>query len=134
LELNEGLKKLVHLTIKVESQVLKKNYFNNTHNDDFYKSSWKGQKTKIQNQDSPSNFSKETTPHHKDSRYKPSTPKSLTKTSRQKCFKCLGFRHIVVNCPSKRTMIVKERIIVSDHSSQSSRARSPSSSKTPCED
>jgi len=31
------LEKLVHLTIKVESQLLKKNSFKTTHNDDFYK-------------------------------------------------------------------------------------------------
>jgi len=87
------LEKLVHLAIKVESQVLKKNSLKNTHNDGFYKSSWKGKK-KFRNQDSPSNFSKETTPHHKHSKDEPSTPKSPTKTSSKKCFKCLGFGHI----------------------------------------
>jgi len=40
------------------------------------------------------------------------------------------FWHIVANYPSKRTMMVKGGIVVSDHSSQSSRASSPSSSKT----
>jgi len=113
-----SLKKLVHLAMKVESQVLKKNSFINTHNDEFYKSSWKG-KNKFQNQDSPSNFSKETSPHHKDYKDKSSTPKPPTKTSSQKCFKCLGFGHIVANCPSKGTMMVKGGIVVSDHSSQS---------------
>jgi len=101
------LEKLVHLVIKVESQVLEKNSLKNSHHDGFYKSSWKG-KNKFENQYSPSNFSKETTPHHKDSKDKPSTPKSPTKTSSQKCFKCLSFRHIAVNCPSKRTMMVKD--------------------------
>ena len=67
-----SLEKLVHLAIKVESQVLK-NCFTNTHNVGFYKSSWKG-KNKFQNQDFPSNFSKQTTPYHK-----PSTPKSHPK-------------------------------------------------------
>ena len=124
-----SLEKMAYLAIKVESQVLKKNSFN-THNDDFYKSSWKG-KNKFQNQYSPSDFSKETTPHHKDSRDKPSTPKSPTKTSSKKCFKCLGLGHIAANCPSKRIRMVKEGIVVSDHSSQTSRANSPSSSKNP---
>jgi len=50
---------------------------------------------------------KETTPHQKDSKDKLSTPKSPTKTSSQKGFKYLGFGHIVDNCPSKRTMMVK---------------------------
>jgi len=36
--------KLVHLAIKVESEVLKKNSFKNTHNDEIYKSSWKWKK------------------------------------------------------------------------------------------
>jgi len=101
-----SLEKLVHLAIKVESQVLKKNSFKNTHNDGFYKTSWKDQH-KFQKQDSPSNFSKETTPHHKNSKPSTSIPKSPTKTSSQKSFKCLGFGHIAANCPSKRTMMVK---------------------------
>jgi len=41
-----SLEKLVHLTIKVESQLLKKTSFKNTHDDDFYKSSW-NDKTKF---------------------------------------------------------------------------------------
>ena len=127
------MEKLVHLVIKVESQVLKRNYFKNTHNDGFYKSSWKD-KHKFQNQDCSSNFSKETTPHHKNYKNKPSSPKSLTKTSSKKCFKCLTFGHIATNCPIKRSMMVKKGIVVSDHSSQSSRASSPSFSKTPSED
>ena len=36
-----SLKKVIHLAIKVESQLLKKISLKNTHNDDFYKSSWK---------------------------------------------------------------------------------------------
>ena len=36
-----SLKKLDHLTTKVESKILKKTTFKNTHNDDIYKSSWK---------------------------------------------------------------------------------------------
>jgi len=98
---------LVHLVIKVESQVLKKNSFKNTPNDGFYKISWKD-KTKFQNQDSPSNFSKVTTPHHKYSKDKPFPPKSPTKTSNTKCFKCLGFGNIASNCLTKQTMMVNK--------------------------
>jgi len=36
-----SLKTLVHLTIKVESQIARKNSFKNSHNDDYYHSSWK---------------------------------------------------------------------------------------------
>jgi len=36
-----SLEKLVHLAIKVESQILKKTHFKTTHNVGFYKTSWK---------------------------------------------------------------------------------------------
>jgi len=36
-----SLEKLVHLAIKVESQILKKTFFKTTYNDGFYHSSWK---------------------------------------------------------------------------------------------
>jgi len=51
-----SLEKLVHLAIKVESQLLKKKYFKNTHNDGFYNSTWKG-KNQFSKQDNPSNSS-----------------------------------------------------------------------------
>jgi len=59
---------------------------------------------------SPSNFSIETTSSYKVFKDKPSTstPKSPTKISRTKCFKYLGFGHIVANCPNKRTPKLKE--------------------------
>jgi len=46
LELYEyiSLEKLVHLPIKVESQLLKKTSFKHTHNDGFYNLSWKDKK------------------------------------------------------------------------------------------
>ena len=36
-----------------------------------------------------------------------STPKSPTKTSNIKCFKCLGFGHIALHCPQKTLMTNK---------------------------
>jgi len=36
-----SLEKLVHLALKVESQIYKKTTLKNTHNDGLYKSSWK---------------------------------------------------------------------------------------------
>jgi len=61
----------------------------------------------------------------KDSTYNPrnskpstSTPKSPPKTSSQECFKCLRFGHIAANCPSKRNMMVKGGVVMSDHSSK----------------
>jgi len=53
--------KLVHLAIKVESQLFKKTSFKHTHNDNFHDSSWKG-KNKFSKQDNPDNPSKESTP------------------------------------------------------------------------
>ena len=59
-----------------------------------------------------------------------STLISPTKTSSKKCFKCLGFGHIATNCPTKRTMMVKEGQVVSEHSDNSSRSNSLFPSKT----
>jgi len=101
-----SLEKLVHLAIKVESQILKKTSFKTTHNDGFYHSSWKD-KNKTSLKTFPSNFLKDTTYNPIVSQPSTSTPKSPTKPSSQKCFKCLGFGHIAANCPSKRTMMVK---------------------------
>jgi len=108
LELYEysSLEKLVHLAIKVESQLSKKTHFKNSHNDDYYHSSWKN-KNKSSSKTFPSNFEKHSTYNPRHSTPSTSTPKSPTKTSNKKCFKCLGFGHIASNCPSKRNMMVK---------------------------
>jgi len=52
-ELHEysSLEKLVHLAIKVESQLSKKTHLKNSHNDDYYQSSWKNK-----NKSSSKNF------------------------------------------------------------------------------
>ena len=123
-----SLEKLVHLDIKVESQISKKNSFKKSHNDGFYHSSWKN---KIKTSSTfPLNF-KESTYKPRESRPSPSTPKSLTKTSSRKCFKC-GFGHVASNCPSKRNMMVHLGVVLSAHSSQ--RSRSPNPSRSPSED
>jgi len=100
-----SLEKLVHLAIKVESQISKKKSFKNSHNDGFYHSSWKNKNKSSST--FPSNFLKESTYKPRDSKPSTSTPKSPTKTSSKKCFKCLGFGHIAVNCPTKRIMMVR---------------------------
>jgi len=56
-----SLEKLVHLAIKVESQLLRKTSFKHTHNDGFNNASWKD-KNKFRKQDNSSTSSKESTP------------------------------------------------------------------------
>jgi len=127
---------LVHLAIKVESQLSKKTHIKKFHNDGYYQSSWKN---KSSSKTFPSNFGKESTYNPRVSKPSTTTPKSPTKTSSRKCFKCLGFGHIASSCPSKRNMIVKEGVVMSDYSSQRSRSSnhsiSPSEedSESPCE-
>jgi len=122
-ELHEysSLENLVHLAIKVESQLSKKASFQKPHNDGFYHTSW----TNNQKSTStfPSNFKKESTYKTKDLKPSPSTPISPTMTSSKKCFKCLGFGHIATNCPTKRLVMVKGDQVVSEHSDNSSRPK-----------
>jgi len=74
-----SLEKLVHLAIKVESQLSKKNSFKNSHNDDFYHTSWTNKQKSTST--FPSNFKKESTYKPKDSKPSSSTPISPTKIS-----------------------------------------------------
>jgi len=102
-----SLKKLVHIAIKVQSKISKKTIFKNTPNDGFYKPFGKGANN-ISTKTSPSYFSKDITSHQKVSKHNPSTstPKSLTKTSSTKCFKCLGFGHIAeVQAPKLQSCV-----------------------------
>jgi len=87
-------------------------------------------KNKFHNQDIPSNSCKESIPQTSKDNPSPSRKKSPNKTSNKKCFKCLGFGHIAGNCPNKTIMMVKGGIVISDHSNQSSRSKSPTLSKT----
>ena len=90
---------MVHLAIKVESYLLK-TALKNTHH--FYNSSRKDA------QISPSNFSKQTTSPKKVSTNSSTSPKSPTKTSKIKCFKCLGFGHIALHFPQKQTLKINK--------------------------
>ena len=94
-------------------------------------SSWK-KKNKSSSKTFPSSFVKDSTYNPRHSKPSTFTPKSPTKTSSKKCFKCLGFGHIASNCPSKRNMMIKRGVFMSDHSSQ--RSRSPTSSRSPSEE
>ena len=59
-------------------------------------------------QNCPSNFSKQTMFPKKVSTTNPSTPKSPTKTSNFKCFKCLGFGHIALHFPQKQILKINK--------------------------
>ncbi|XP_068498434.1 uncharacterized protein [Phaseolus vulgaris] len=127
-----SLGSLVHLAMKVEAQLSKRNSFKNSPNDGYYNNSWKNKKSfsKLPSKDS---FKP------KDSRPSTSTPKSPIKLSSKKCFKCMGYGHIAANCPSKRNMFVHNGIVVSEHDSDSpkhsshSRASSEHESESPLE-
>jgi len=85
-ELHEysSLQNLVHLAIKVESQISRKNAFKNTHNDGYSNNSWKN-KNKSFSKYPPKESSFKT----RDSNPSTSNHKSPTKSSSKKCFKCL---------------------------------------------
>ena len=129
-----SLEKLVHLAIKVESQLSKKSFSKTTHSGGYYHSSWKNT-----NKTSSKIFVKESTSKSRVSQPSPSLPKSPTKTSSKICFKCLGYGHIASNCPSKHNMMVHEGVVMSNHSSQKSNSlpslknQSEDECELPCE-
>ena len=96
----------------------------------YFSHSWKG-KDKKKHDKFPSNS-------HQELPSKTKSPSdhihhsTSSRSSSIKCFKCLGYNHIVLNCPTKRTMILKKsNDVESEHSSPHSLSKeSSSSSKT----
>jgi len=83
-----SLGSLVHIAMKVESQLTKKNAFKNSPNDGYYNNSWKIKKKTFSNLPS-----KESSFNPKESKPSTSTHISPIKSSSKKCFKCLGYGH-----------------------------------------
>jgi len=64
---------------------------------------------------------------YKKSNSNPSTSNPKGKDSNIKCFKCIGRGHIASQCPTKKTMILKDNGSISNIDSSSSHTSSSSS-------
>ena len=104
----------------------KKNYSPNH----YFSHSWKG-KDKKKHDKFPSN-SHQQPPSKSKSQSDHIHHSTSTRSSSIKCFKCLGYNHIPLNCPTKKTMILKKsNDVESEHSSPHSLSKESSySSKT----
>ncbi|XP_068477133.1 uncharacterized protein [Phaseolus vulgaris] len=120
-----SLQNVVHLASKIENQIARKNAFKNSSKDSYYHSSWKNTNKSFSNIPS-----KDSTFNPRDPKPSTSTsrPKSPTKSSSTKCFKCLSYGHIASNCLSKRNMYMHDGVVVSEHESENSIHSSPSRS------
>ncbi|XP_014496763.1 uncharacterized protein LOC106758342 [Vigna radiata var. radiata] len=123
---DETLDVVVHRAMKVEKKLLKKEAYHNkffkSSRDVFYKSSSSKDKT--------TDVSKEAI-NKASSNHSSSPPKSPSRPSHIKCFKCLGHGHIASACLNKRAMCIRGEEVVTDDSPPSSPSHishSPSSS------
>ena len=107
--------KVFHLALKVENQLKKKQEVKrNTPYNDYY--SRKGNERKDERTTSkslqkppPKGYSTRVS-NDKSKSKSPSShthPSTSQRLSSIKCFKCLGYKHITLNGPAKRTMILK---------------------------
>jgi len=91
----------IEIQLKIKSRA-KKNYSPNH----YYGHSWK-EKKKKKHDTSPSKFHQE--PPRKSKSQSGHTQYSTSpRSSFIKCYKCLGYKHIALNCSIKRTMILKK--------------------------
>jgi len=127
--------KILHLALKVESQLKKKQEAKrSTPYNDYYSRTWKGKERKDEkppSKDHPPRTNSSRTSHEN------ANSSQGSRTSSIKCFKCLGYGHIASNCPTKRNMILNPKgEVESGHSSPPSPKSSSShtSSQSSSED
>jgi len=93
----QDLNDLVQLCIKVEQQILRKN-FRNDYSNSYTKKEFKREGKQVKEEPSKS-FKEKEKPREGAS--------SHTRTSEIKCFKCLGRGYVASQCPTKKTMILR---------------------------
>jgi len=93
----QDLNDLVQLCIKVEQQILRKN-FRNEYSNSYTKKEFKRDGKQVKEEPSKS-FKEKEKPREGTS--------SHTRTSEIKCFKYLGRGHVASKCPTKKTMILR---------------------------
>ena len=110
------LEKILHLALKVESELKKKQEAKrSTPYNDYCSRNWKGEERKDEKP-----LSKDHPPRTNSSRTSHESANSSqgSRTSSIKCFKCLGYGHIASICPTKRNMIFNPKgEVESEHSS-----------------
>lgn len=111
------LEDLVHQATKVEQQLKRKGVRKNSSNFNSY--SWKDR-----NKKEGSTSSNTSTVAPQRIQNKSSDAHKKTKSSEIKCFKCSGRGHIASECPTKKTMLLKENGDISSESSSESAASS----------
>nr|KYP43281.1 Transposon Ty3-I Gag-Pol polyprotein [Cajanus cajan] len=122
------LNDLVQLCIKVEQQILRKNFKKeSSYSSPYYKKDHKrgGKTFEKKTFDSSKNLEKGKE-KEKEKEKEKYTSHTSTKSSEIKCFKCLGRGHIASQCPNKKVMILRGQDI---YSSQDEATTSPSSSE-----
>nr|KYP54067.1 hypothetical protein KK1_000234 [Cajanus cajan] len=132
----QDLNDLVQICIKVEQQVLRKNFKNSfsSYSKNDYKKEGKNFEKK-NTFDSSKNLNKGKEKEKEKEKY---TSHTSTKSSEIKCFKCLGRCHIASQCHNKKVMILRGQDIYSSQdeattSSSSSEDKEEASEEETCE-
>jgi len=108
------LQNVFTLALRIETHLKRKNRARKSYSPNhYYSHSWKG-KAKEKHDKSPSKSHQ--APSSKNKSPSGHTHHSTSQRSSSiKCFKCLGYKHIALNCPIKKTMILKKSDDESEH-------------------